>query len=139
MKVLFIGKYYYFEIIPIMYLSGYLKKHGHECYYLDLKLERNIIEKVKNISPSVIAYNMITGLGDSLIKLNSKLKDNFNFFSVFGGTHCTLFPELVYQKDIDAVCRGEGEIAFLELINALESNSEIRYIKNFWIKFNGDI
>lgn len=139
MKVLFIGKYYHFENNPIMYLSGYLMKHGHECYYLDLKFENNIIKEVKKIAPSVIAYNLVSGFGKPFIEINSALKKELDFFSVFGGPHCTLFPEFINNKDIDAVCLGDGEIALLELVNGLEKNEDIRFIKSFWIKIKGKV
>ena len=59
---------------------------------------------------------------------------------MFGGTHVTLNPELaIAEKDIDVVCRGEGEGAIVELADAVAARRPLCGIANLWIKSDGGI
>ena len=122
-----------------MGLSSFIKEQGHDCFYLDTKFERNLIKEVKRISPQIIAYSISTGMHKFYLQINSILKKELHFVSVFGGAHCTFFPEFINKDGVDVICRGEGEYALLELINNISSNTDYRYIRNLWIKKDGVI
>ena len=139
MKILFIYKNEFVEPLGIMSLSAYLKKNGHKCYFLDAQFERDIIGEAGKISPGIIAYSVMTGKHKYYRELNARLKKQFKFFSVFGGPHCTFFPDFINEEGVDAVCRGEGEAALLELANGLERGSGISAIKNLWVKSCGKV
>jgi len=139
MRILFIYKYDFMEPLGIMYLSSYLRGHGHECHFLDVAFERNVPEEVRRISPDIIAYSITTGRHRFFQKLNQELKGELEFISVFGGPHCTFFPEFVSEEGVDVICRGEGELAFLELANALEKGRDITGIRNMWVKVDGEV
>ncbi|HDQ15976.1 MAG TPA: B12-binding domain-containing radical SAM protein [Bacteroidetes bacterium] len=54
---------------------------------------------------------------------------------VVGGIHATLFPEeTCKEKNIDFVIYGEGEIAFLELLNSLDNGKTYEKIENLVFK-----
>jgi radical SAM superfamily enzyme YgiQ (UPF0313 family) len=139
MKILFVSKYEFYEPLGIMSLSSFLKKHRLDCYFIDIKLEKNFTEEIQKISPDIIAYSITTGNAKFYQKLNLELKKKFKFFSFFGGPHCTFFPEFISEEGVDAICRGEGEYPFLELVDNLEKEKGITKIKNLWIKINGEI
>lgn len=139
MKILFIYKHEFVEPLGIMYLSAYLKKHGHECDFLDVAFEDDILRSVKKISPGIIAYSIMSGKHKFFRDLNAKLKREVSFFSVFGGPHCTFFPEFIYNEGVDAICRGEGELPLLELTTGLERGEDLTTIKNIWIKKDGKV
>ncbi len=139
MKILFISKYEFYEPLGIMSLSSFLKKYGLDCYFIDIKLENNFTEEIQKISPDIIAYSITTGKDKIYQKLNQELKKKFEFFSLFGGPHCTFFPEFIYEEGVDAICRGEGEYPFLELADSLEKEKDITKIKNLWVKINGKV
>lgn len=139
MRILFIHKYNFIEPLGIMTLSAFLKKNNHQCYFLDVKFEKDINSKIKKISPDIIAYSITTGEHQFYQKLNLNLKKQFKFISVFGGPHCTFFPEFIHENGVDIICRGEGEFPFLELANNLEKGKDITKIKNLYIKKSGKI
>ena len=68
------------------------------------------------------------------IELNEMLRKNHDALSVFGGPHPTYSPEMINNKYVDAICRGEGEIYFLELVDKLEKNEDFYETKSFWFK-----
>ena len=68
------------------------------------------------------------------IDLNQMIRNHYDALSVFGGPHPTYSPEMIDKKNVDAICRGEGEIYFLELIEKLSKNENFYDTKNFWFK-----
>jgi radical SAM superfamily enzyme YgiQ (UPF0313 family) len=139
MKILFIHSYDFIEPMGIMYLSSFLKKHGYDCYFLDIKFEKDLHKTIRVISPDIIAYSITTGKHKFYQKLNLELKNKLNFFSLFGGPHCTFFPEFIYEEGVDAICIGEGEFPFLELADSIREGKDITNIKNIWVKIKGEV
>lgn len=139
MKILFIYQNEFVEPLGIMTLSSFLKQHGYQCNYIDTKFENDVIGEARKCSPDIIAYSVTTGKHRFYQRLNRELKEELKFFAVFGGPHCTFFPEFIREEGIDCICRGEGEFAFLELVERLEKGLDITRIKNLWIKVNGKV
>ena len=108
-----------FERLGIMTLSSILKKHNHQVnLILTEELDEDeIINRVKSFSPQVLAYSIMTGEHTYHIDLNRMIRSHYpKTLSVFGGPHPTYTPEMVDNDYVDAICRGEGEIYFLQLI-----------------------
>jgi len=139
MRILFIHRFHFFEPQSIISLSAILKMHGHTCFFIDTMFEKNINKTISIIAPDIIAYSVTTGSHNYYTKLNLKLKKTFAFISIFGGVHTTSFPEFIHEEGVDIICIGEGEYAFLELVENLKNNKEITSIRNLWIKKNGII
>lgn len=139
MKILLIYNYNFFEPLGLMTLSAFLKEHGYECHFLDLKLEKHFETRIREIGPDIIGYSVITGHHRFYQQLNLQLKQKFSFFAVFGGPHCTFFPDFIQEDGVDAICRGEGEFPLLELSENLSTGKDITGIKNLWVKKEGMI
>lgn len=139
MKILFLYQYEFIEPLGLMALSAFLKQNGHECDFVDLVFEKDYLKKIQEIHPDIIAYSITTGKHSFYQRLNSELKKNLVFFSVFGGPHATFFPEFVEEEGVDAICRGEGEYPLLELAEALGSGKDNLQIQNLWIKHDGKV
>lgn len=137
MKVLFITKFEFVEPLGILYLATCLKKHNHLCKVIDLKFEKDIYASVKNISPDIIAYSITAANQKFYKRINLELKSKFRFISIFGGPHCTSYPEFIEEKGVDCICRGEGEEAIFEFVNCLEQGEDISKIQNIWVKIDG--
>jgi len=138
MNILFAVKEIDLEHLGIMHLSSFLKDRGHnvEVAAADYK---EIRKKIEAKGFEVIAYSVPTLLLDSYLSLNNRLKDEFNIFSIFGGPHPTLMPEIIYHNNIDCVCIGEGELAMAELADKMSRKESISDIENLWVKDNGNI
>ncbi len=117
-----------------MCLSSALKKDGHETFFYDINLGPSLFSFAEGLQPDIIAYSIITGTHRLYAQLNSALKERLSFFSVFGGPHATFFPEFINEPDVDAICVGEGEAAFAELVTKIEKQQDITSIKNIWVK-----
>lgn len=139
MRILFIYKYKDYEPLGLMTLSAFLKNQGHQCIYIDTKFEVNLIKQVKNLAPDIIAYSILTGNHLYFRDINLKLKRHLNFLAVFGGPHCTLFPEFINEDGVDIISRGESEEAILDLVNRLMLKKDITNIPNLYVKQNEKI
>lgn len=59
---------------------------------------------------------------------------------IVGGVHATVAPEQVIKhREISMVCVGEGEMAIVELLNAIQTGRIELSIKNLWIKYAGKL
>jgi len=138
MKILFIIKDFIVEPLGIMYLSAALKSAGHQVDVVKADVE-NVEKKVKDFSPDITAYSVMTGEHKFFRDLNLKLKDKFNFIAIFGGPHPTFFNEFINEKGVDIIAIGESEEAIVELANRLKENKKFTDIPNLWVKDNGKI
>lgn len=134
MKVLFVDEYLPQEMLGIMWLSRAIKDAGHDTKALFVP-DKDWLKKVAEYQPDVLCYSVTTGMHVYLAEVNKRLRDVVpNAISVFGGPHCTFSPEYVETEGIDAVCRGEGEGAIVELLNRLRDGQDYYDVQNFWFK-----
>lgn len=139
MQILFIHSFDYYEPIGLMTLSAFLKQNGHQCELLDVSFEKKYINEVLKIKPDLIAYSVTTNNWKRYQAINLEIKRQYKFTSIFGGPHCTFFPDMIMQDGVDIICRGEGEHAFLELANAIQTGNSYTNIQNLWVKIDGNI
>lgn len=97
----------------------------------------------QEVERSIKKYNpTILGMGTTTTKMRSALKIaaiakrmNPNIKVVIGGLHSTILPEdILKSNDVDYAVRGEGEITFLELVQALEKGAPISKIQGLSYK-----
>lgn len=110
------------ELISIPILSAIVKQHGHD---VDLFVwnESNCIKSIKDFSPDVIGYCIMSCEASDYLSINRILKNNLSFFSIFGGPHPTFFPEFIKEEHVDGICMGEGDITFIQFIENLEKKT----------------
>ena len=119
MKVLFIHEYLPQEMLGIMWLSRQLKDAGHETSVLFIPDSKGL-EQAVAYNPDIVAYSTTTGMHLYIAEVSRSVKKVLpNALSVVGGPHPSFSPEFVEEEGIDAICRGEGEHAFLELVEQI--------------------
>lgn len=138
MRILFITKDFIIEPLGILYISGALKRAGHQTDIVKAGVE-NVEEKVRDFTPDIIAYSFCTGQHKYFLNLNLQLKNKFNFISVFGGPHPTFFNEFIEEEGVDIICIGEGEEATVELADRIQNKQNFTNILNLWVKSQGEI
>lgn len=61
-------------------------------------------------------------------------------FTIVGGPHPTILPDTVIENsNVDAICIGEGEETFAEVVQALSNNAPLDAIRGIWFKRNGHV
>lgn len=129
--------------MAIMTLSGFLEQRGHETDVIIIEGEPDYAERVRDqIKPDIIGFSATTVDIEKLVDINRHLKSTYKqFFSIFGGSHPTFFPELIEKEPlIDAICIGEGEHALGELAERLHKDADgVCHIRNLHVRKNGGI
>ena len=129
------------EQMGISLLSAIAKRDGHEVnlafstslfndrwnmgfpaispYFDDTK---EVIETIKKQKPDVLCFSALTGTYQWMLGAAKEVKLHLpNVKTVFGGVHVSAVPERVLaQPQVDYVVVGEGEVAFPEILKAIE-------------------
>lgn len=121
--------------LGLMYLQSYLSKNSeHETVIIDGELDDVSHEELAKLAlshdPDLIGVTSHThNLLDAVLVINA-LKELASELPVcLGGSHSTAFPaESAILKGVDFSIAGEGEEAFLSLLDALEEGSQPRGI-----------
>jgi anaerobic magnesium-protoporphyrin IX monomethyl ester cyclase len=126
--------------VPLGTLSliGALRSAGHEVEVAPARFA-DASAALKRWRPSIVAYSALTGDVGAYLVLNRRLKDEHEFLAVFGGPHPTYFPDVVSSAGVDAVCRGEGEEALVDLAGAVADGRDYLSTPNFWFSRDGRI
>ena len=141
MRVLVINEYLPQEMLGIMWISRAVKDAGHEIKALFIP-DKEWLQKVQEYQPDVVCYSVTTGMHLYFAEINRKVKAVLpDVFTVFGGPHPTFTPEFLETEGVDAVCRGEGELAMVELLDKMQRGEDYFDTCNFWFKRrdNGEV
>lgn len=131
MKTLFITKSHDF-MVPrgASIISAIARGKGHETHLCDMNSE-NPLERIASLKPEIVAYSSLSGEAKHYIKLNEAIKDRFqNLFTIMGGHHPTFYPEMIHGSALDAICVGEGEGAFADVLDRLSAGQPVEGIAN---------
>jgi radical SAM superfamily enzyme YgiQ (UPF0313 family) len=134
MRVLFIQNNGIQESIGVANLSGILKANGHQTDLLLVSHTPDLIGAIRGYDPGLIAFSALTGVHHSIEHLAITIKRHLDIPIIVGGPHPTYSPDLILHPAIDVICRGEGELAMLELADAMERGGDITRIRNLHVK-----
>lgn len=130
----------FFEYPGTMILSACLKRAGHITDVLIEKRREPILRYIREYSPDLIAFSVMTGPHKWAVEIAGEIKETFpKLLIILGGVHATYFPETIESSSIDIICRGEGEEALIELCDRLDKGEDFSEIRNLWVKKNGTV
>jgi len=133
-RVIFVVWDLYSECFGVLQLSSFLKKYNYDVVLSKARIheiERSIISSGVN----VLAFSVPTVYASRCLMLADIFKKKYsNIIIIAGGPHPTLYPEFIYHRNIDIICRGEGEYAMLDLLRAVHEGDPVMGIKNLWVK-----
>lgn len=98
-----------------------------------------IIEKA---SPDIVGTGAMTPMFSDAVRLVKMAKEiDPDITTVIGGSHVTFTYEETLQRvqDIDIIVRGEGEETVIDLVNSLETSSDLKNVKGIAYRDNGGI
>ncbi|MGA1865124.1 MAG: B12-binding domain-containing radical SAM protein [bacterium] len=109
----------------IYYICGILKSTGHHYKVVIDKRDGLLEKEIKDFSPDFAGFPCLTGIHKLVLESAAKVKKyRPDCKTLVGGIHPTLCKDFVLNKDIDFICRGEGEEATKELLDSWEMRSE---------------
>ena len=104
----------------LMCLSAFLKREGHHCDLILASREKDLVRAARERGAEVVAFSCTSGRHVWATEVGRAFKKHLDVITVIGGPHATYFPEVIADEAFDVACRGEGEEAFLELLNKAE-------------------
>ena len=84
----------------------------------------------------VIGLSVWTHQAEQVTSLTNRLRRDLNALIVWGGIHPTSYPEEAIQT-ADAICMGEGDVSFLNLVRAIQEGRDYQTTRGFWFR-DGD-
>ena len=139
------------EQLSISLLSALAKQEGHKVslafsaglfhdrYNLEIPWlakyfddSKKVIEKIEQLQPDAIAFSVITSTYQWSLEIAREAKKILPQVKViFGGVHVSAVPDRVINRpEVDFVVVGEGEIAFPQILKAIEFNNQTTAIPN---------
>lgn len=133
-KVMFLQDVW-FPLQGVMNLSASLKKAGHQTD-VAVGSDEEIMGEIKQIKPDIVAMSSMTAYRSFMMKMTKRIKEEkLPCLTVVGGFDSSFFPEIIEQvKEIDVLCRGEGNDALVEFANCLDKGLDYSNINNLWVK-----
>ena len=123
-------------------LSAALKQHGHETALYHLLYPptwSDFGDELQRRRPDLVAFS----LRSEVFRLGANLAlwaKEMGYPTIAGSCHPTLAPdESIAAPGIDAICRGEGEVALAELCNRMEAGRDFYDIPSLWLKRDGQV
>lgn len=106
---------------------------------IDTRIDKNWKKRLReelNKQPVCVGITSTTGIQIGYaLEISHFVKNISKVPVVWGGVHCSLLPEsTIESEDIDILVIGDGEITFLELVQALANKSELGGIQGIWYK-----
>jgi len=104
---------------------------GHEVAVLDMRLENDLEGTLARFAPDVVAVTALTteAYAAQRVLEVAKARDE-EIFTAVGGHHATLVPGDFYLPYVDAICLGEGELVFPQLIEAVSAGRALGDVPN---------
>ena len=145
------------EQLAISLLSAIAKEQGHEtkiafCSALfDAESSwlgkifddrSQVLKAIEEQEPDVLAFSVLTMNYQWMLAVAREARILFpSVKTIFGGVHISAVPELVLERDeVDYVVVGEGDIAFPQILDAIEQGGTKEPIQNTRYKdANGDL
>jgi radical SAM superfamily enzyme YgiQ (UPF0313 family) len=126
------------EQFGMMTLAAVAKAKGHDVA-VAIGSDNHILSKAKEFKPEVVGFSVLTGYQKRYLQLGRTIKQNLTPkpLILFGGPHATFFPEVILEEGVDIVCRGEGEGALINILDAVDGGNNLEGIENLVLKNNG--
>lgn len=132
--------------LGLLYLATALQSAGHEVKVIDnararLPVEK-VAERIKKENPEILGVSALTPTFKEGIKIAAAVKSELSDVKIaFGNYHATFTYEqlLVNCPIVDCVVIGEGERTFLELVNAVEKNQEMKSVRGIAFRHDGKV
>ncbi|MGD8835746.1 MAG: radical SAM protein [Desulfobacteraceae bacterium] len=120
---------------------------GHEVYLIDLIRKRSKVRKyltrtLTKIKPHIVGLSAMTWQFGTCLKIVGLIKTLLPHTKIaVGGYHATLMYQEICESEesaaIDFIVRGEGEMTFRRLVEALEGRDQLKDIPSLTYKING--
>ena len=117
--------------IGLLQIAAMARLRGDELHLSVLSTD-DVIADVRRIAPQVVAFSATSGEHTHYGALAREVKRRFpEVVTVMGGPHATFFPNPTLDRlRLDAVCVGEGDYAFVDLLDRVARDGDLEGLDN---------
>jgi len=111
-------------------------KHSVKLLIIDDEVKiKDVVRSISEFSTDIVGISCMSNYWQYVKELSREIKASFEIPIFVGGPHAIVCP-LSFQetKNIDGFCIGEGEYAFLEVVNKIGEGMDFRGTTNFYFK-----
>jgi anaerobic magnesium-protoporphyrin IX monomethyl ester cyclase len=133
----------YMPPLGLLYLASPLEKKGHKIVVIDFIAEQYSDKKLKEevSKVGIVGITITSQVASSAKKIIDLIK---NFYPkkivIIGGPHCTIQgQEVLNEMNADISVVGDGERVIVDIVNALNGNSDLSKICGIFYRENGKI
>jgi anaerobic magnesium-protoporphyrin IX monomethyl ester cyclase len=122
--------------------SGEFKRFEKEVFDIQPrdKLEPDFIDLLDSYKPDILAVHANSLEWELFLEIMGKIRLKSRPFVIVGGCHATVDAEGAIESDyVDAICVGEGEKPWRELLKAFKKSIDISKIGGLWVKTKNGI
>jgi len=141
-------------------ISAQLKRHGYAVHLIFLRptdlwgqtrqrfstkydngdLPEAVYQQLISICKEcdVVGFSVWTHQAEQVTLVTNRLRQELGALMVWGGIHPTSYPEDAIQA-ADAICMGEGDVSFLNLMRAMEDGRDFTKTRGMWFRHRGEI
>jgi anaerobic magnesium-protoporphyrin IX monomethyl ester cyclase len=119
------------------FLASFLRSRGHEASFHRFSVEQtaaDVLAVIRARKPDVLGFSLTTRQWLRAKDLVATLRRDVDLPFVAGGLHPTFSPDEVLAGGFDYACKGEGELALFELVEALRDGRPTDDIANLQSK-----
>lgn len=118
----------YAEPFGLMHLSTIAKKRN--CITKLFSVVGSRYQDIIDFKPDIIAYSAMSSQIKEVLYHNRAIRSSLNSVTIIGGAHPTYFQKIAEENFVDAICVGEGEIAFGDFIDRYHDRNAWEFINN---------
>ncbi len=137
---------YCFPPLGLMYIQAAIEKRsGFKAEIFDPVVDDldypDFEAQLKRYPLDLVGISCYThSLPDVQMTVNTVRKLNPNAKIVLGGPHCSMFPDYAAGlRDVDAITTGDGEDAFLDMVQAQNAGKDFEGIDGVWFRKDGQL
>ena len=131
----------------VSHIAAIMAKAGHKVVFWQLcediaplPSREDFINRIKNESPDLLAFSVVTNQWGYTQKLASWAKESLSVPIVCGGVHALVSGQEILETSLfDYIFRGESEDAFLEFVERLSCGKSVENVRNLGFVENGKI
>jgi len=116
------------------YLCGAIKHFSHEYTIFVSRHVDDILDQIKKCQPDILGFSMYSGYHIQCLQMINKIKSHVDIPVIVGGPHPTFFPDIIKADSVDIVCRGEGELSLVELLDRIDAGKAYDDVPNLTVK-----
>lgn len=101
------------------------------------RLDADAVDEIATglASADLVGFSSMTGYADLTRAVSRRLRERApDTVQIWGGIHPIIHPEDAIEAPVDAICTGEGEHAFRELLDAYRAGRDPTATRNFWFR-----